>query len=312
VALWSGWVFVNLAADPVPFEAYAARLVAHFAEWPLDQRYVQFHASKVVPTNWKVCMEAFIESYHVIDTHPQILEFTADANTEYSVWPGDPHVNRMINAFAVQSPHLDPMTEQEVADAHLGYFARLPAGTVDVPEGATARQAAADVMRSVLSRTTGVDLSGITDCEALDAIEYYLFPNFAPWAGPLQSLVYRWRPNGDDPESCIMDVYRLVPFPAGTERPAPARHTHLGVDQPWSDAPGMGGLADIFAQDMANLPRVQRGLHTSGKPGVTLGNYQEIRIRHIHLALDRYIREGMAAAGHEPTPEQAALFVPEP
>jgi phenylpropionate dioxygenase-like ring-hydroxylating dioxygenase large terminal subunit len=310
VAEWAGWVFVNLAPDPVPFERYAARLVDHFAHWPLDRRYVQFHASKVVPTNWKVCMEAFIESYHVIDTHPQILEFTADANTEYSVWDEHEHVNRMINAFAVASPHLDPMTEQEVADAHLGYFARLPAGTVPVAEGGTARQAVAEVLRGVLTTTTGVDHTAVTDCEALDAIEYYLFPNFAPWAGPLQSLVYRWRPNGDDPESCVMDVYRLAPFPEG-ERPAPAPHTHLTVDQPWSEAPGMGGLAAIFAQDMSNLPRVQRGLHSSGKPGVTLGNYQEVRIRHIHRTIDRYIREGLAASGVAASPEVASLFVPE-
>jgi len=311
VAEWGGWVFVNLTDDPVPFETYAERLVEHFRDWPLEQRYVQFHASKVVPTNWKVCMEAFIESYHVIDTHPQILEFTADANTEYSVWPGDPHVNRMINAFAVQSPHLDPMTEQEVADAHLGFFARLPAGTVPVPEGGTARQAVGDVLRTVLTSTSGMDMGGITDSEALDAIEYYLFPNFAPWAGVLQALVYRWRPNGDDPETCIMDVYRLAPFDPAGERPPTAEHTRLTVDQAWSEAEGMGGLAAVFAQDMNNLPKVQKGLHSSGKPGVTLGNYQEVRIRHIHRTIDRYVREGLARTGTAPSPEVEALFVPE-
>jgi phenylpropionate dioxygenase-like ring-hydroxylating dioxygenase large terminal subunit len=307
VAEWGGWIFVNLAVDPVPFEEYAARLVDHFQDWPLEQRYVQFHASKVVPTNWKVCMEG----YHVIDTHPQILEFTGDANTEYSVWPGDPHVSRMINAFGVPSPHLEEVGEQEVADAHLGFFARLPAGTVTVPEGGTARRAVADVMRTALSSTTGVDHGGITDCEALDAIEYYLFPNFAPWAGVLQSLVYRWRPNGDDPESCVMDVYRLATYDPAGPRPATAPHTRLTVDQPWSDAPGMGGLAAVFAQDMANLPRVQRGLHSTGKPGVSFGSYQEVRIRHIHRTIDRYVRAGLARAGVDPTPEVAALFVPD-
>jgi hypothetical protein len=56
---------------------------------------------------------------------------------------------------------------------------------------------------------------------------------------------------------------------------------------------------------------VQKGLHSTGKPGVTLGNYQEVRIRHIHRTLDRYVREGLARTGTTPSPDVEALFVPE-
>ena len=31
-------------------------------------------------------MEAFMEAWHVIVTHPQILPFTGDANAAYKVW----------------------------------------------------------------------------------------------------------------------------------------------------------------------------------------------------------------------------------
>ncbi|WP_264025558.1 SRPBCC family protein, partial [Mycolicibacterium insubricum] len=33
------------------------------------------HVAKVIDCNWKVGMEAFLESYHVIATHPQLLEY---------------------------------------------------------------------------------------------------------------------------------------------------------------------------------------------------------------------------------------------
>ena len=49
------------------------------------------------------------------------------------------------------------------------------------------------------------------------------------------------------------------------------------------------GLANIFDQDGANLPQVQRGMKASGKGTITLANYQEVRIRHFHKTLDKYL-----------------------
>ena len=40
---------------------------------------------------------------------------------------------------------------------------------------------------------------------------------------------------------------------------------------------------------MANLAHVQRGLRASARPGVTFANYQEVKIRHFHDLLDRYL-----------------------
>jgi len=43
-------------------------------------------------------------------------------------------------------------------------------------------------------------------------------------------------------------------------------------------------------QDTENLTLQQRGLEASKKRGLTLGNYQEVRIRHFEQAVDRYTR----------------------
>jgi hypothetical protein len=51
-------------------------------------------------------------------------------------------------------------------------------------------------------------------------------------------------------------------------------------------------LAAVFDQDMANLPYVQDGMKASKNKRIELGNYQEIRIRHFHRTLDKYL------AGH--------------
>ena len=71
----------------------------------------------------------------------------------------------------------------------------------------------------------------------------------------------------------------------------------LGIDDAWSEATELGGLAGIFEQDMGNLPYVQEGLHASGNGLVHFGKYSEMRIRHMHHMIERYIAEGEAARG---------------
>jgi len=311
VARWAGFVMVNLDPQAVPFERYASKLVEHLAEFALERRYVAFHAVKEVPANWKVVMEAFGEAYHVVATHPQIAEFSADANSEYSIWPDSPHVTRFVNAFGAQSPHLsDTLSEAQVASAYLAFSSRsagVPAAPVDPQAGARAH--VAEVFRERMGGVFGADLSATSDAEMLDAILYNVFPAFAPWAGVGQPLVYRWRP-GRTPDTCWMDVMRLAPLPDDGTVPPPAPTTTLSLDQAWSEAPGMGGLAAVFEQDMSNLPRVQAGLKSTGKPTVSFGGYQEGRLRHFHRLIDRYILEGLERDGRDRS-EVEPFLVPE-
>jgi hypothetical protein len=49
------------------------------------------------------------------------------------------------------------------------------------------------------------------------------------------------------------------------------------------------GLSNVFNQDGVNLPQVQKGLKASKKGAISLGNYQEVRIRQFHRTLDKYL-----------------------
>ena len=111
-----------------------------------------------------------------------------------------------------------------------------------------------------------------------------------PWAGILTPFVYRFRPNGHDPNSSVMDIMVLEPVPEGAPRPAPAATRQLGPDEKWKDVPEFGAFGRVFQQDAANFARVQRGLQASVRPTVTLARYQESRIRQFHSTLDAYMR----------------------
>jgi phenylpropionate dioxygenase-like ring-hydroxylating dioxygenase large terminal subunit len=284
-ATWGGFVFVNFDGDPPSLESHLEILPEHFASWPLEDRHTAAHVVRSLPCNWKVALEAFIESYHTVAVHPQLLKTSGDVQTEYDVYPGVAHVNRMITPVGVASLHRHDVSEQQIVDA---MFMTRNDPDATVPEGGTARSLLAERKRRELEARTGRDFSSLTDCEALDAIEYFLFPNFVPWAGYTTPLAYLFRPAGDDPACSVMDVWLLEPCPAGS-RPNASKLRVLGRDDPWAGAPELGYLGPILDQDTATLERVQRGLASSVKHGVTLARYQESRIRHFHSTLGAYL-----------------------
>jgi hypothetical protein len=121
-----------------------------------------------------------------------------------------------------------------------------------------------------------------------DSFYYTLFPNFHPW-GAYNRIVYRFRPYQDEHERCVMECLYLAPWPEGEERPPPAPVTFLDQTQDWTEAEELGFLARVFNQDTFNLPKVQIGLRTMKKPGVTFAIYQETKIRHFHSLLDEWL-----------------------
>ena len=110
-----------------------------------------------------------------------------------------------------------------------------------------------------------------------------------PWAAYNQ-IFYRFRPNGDDHQSSLMEVMLLAPFSG--DRPTPAAELRLGARDPWRDATDvLGSLARVFDQDEFNLEAVQRGLHSTQRSVVNLATYQEGKIRHFHQLYEQWIPE---------------------
>lgn len=293
VGEWNGWVFINPDPDAASLADFLGSIPEHFP-WDTTHRTVSAHVSKQLRCNWKTAMEAFMESYHVMATHPQILTMLADASTQYDVFPpevtGQPTWNRMNTLSGVASPHLANFNDDQVLEALQAYYGlELPRGG----EGSTARQALAGALRERMGDTPASFPGEMSDSELIDNILYHVFPNFQPWAG-LSPINYRFRPCGNDPDLCIMDVIFLVDADGEPAPPAPVHH--LGPDDDWTLAPELGLLAMVFNQDTGNLPHQQKGLRTTQAPGLRLGSYQESRIRAFQTDLARWVGAGDASA----------------
>jgi hypothetical protein len=294
VATWGGFVFINLDPDAPPLEAQLGVLPAHFERWPLADRSVELHVEKILPANWKMALEAFLEAYHVMATHPEGLATSSDANTQYDVF--DRHVTRFLQLVGHPSPHLKKTPSQAAMLAALqgsDSTAGGHGGGAALPPGRSARSVVAEQLRASMGATCGTDLSGVSASEMLDAIQYHVFPNLILFPGYSLPMVYRFRPNGNDVDSCLMEILFLAPAARGGERPVPAPAIRLGAEASYTTVPGFPAfLAKIYDQDTSNLHRQRAGVKAARKPGQTLGNYQEVRIRRFHQTLDEYLGEG--------------------
>jgi phenylpropionate dioxygenase-like ring-hydroxylating dioxygenase large terminal subunit len=287
---WGGWVFVNRDPGAPSLLEIMGEMAAHFQRWQPECCYKALHIRKVVRCNWKLAHEAFIESYHTVATHPQLLLYTGDANSQYDYF--NDHVSRTITPMGVASPNLHAATEQASVHQWLAiYGVDREIGLPDLPENKSAREFLGELNIRRFSALYQMDLSSVaTHGEVLDAILYSIFPNFAPWAGFRPNVTYRFLPWQDRHDMCTMDIMLLTRFPPGSPRPADAPVQFVEADRKLCDVPGIDpGLATVFDQDFSNLPMVQKGLATLESGEVQLANYQERRIRHFHRTLDKYL-----------------------
>ncbi|QXQ07096.1 aromatic ring-hydroxylating dioxygenase subunit alpha [Sphingosinicellaceae bacterium] len=284
VELWGGFVFINMDPEAAPLSRQLGALADHFTgRWDLSKRRVALHLQKELPTNWKAATEAFLEAYHVYETHSQGLATAGDANAQYDVF--DEHVTRFVHTIGFPSPHYTtPQTQQQIFDKMRG------TGGAVVPEGRTARSVAAALARDEIGAQSGVDLSEYSDSEMLDSIEYHFFPNMCLFPGVSLPMIYRFRPIGNDTGRTMFDLMFLKLVPEGAPEEFPPDPIPVTVEQSYADAPGMNpGLGAVYDQDTDNLAMQYRGFQASFKKGQTLGNYQEVRVRRFHATLDKYL-----------------------
>jgi nitrite reductase/ring-hydroxylating ferredoxin subunit len=287
---WGGFVFVNLDPEATPLRDQLDVLPEHFAHFPLEQRRITLHVQKILPANWKAAQEAFMEAYHNFETH----DSPNGANAQYDLF--GKYVSRFIHNIGSYSPESlsdypgdkwrnPPLSEAEL----LWQLGAATAGDTEVPEGESARAIAAEYRRERMSARLGVDLSDCSDSLMLDSIEYHLFPNMFLFPGITIPMVYRFRPYGNDVDRSIFDLLWLEPKPEGSESLPPPEPIRLEIEQSYTEVEALGWLGRVYDEDTGNLQLQQEGFKTSRKAGITLGNYQEARIRRVHMTLDELL-----------------------
>lgn len=293
---WGGFVMVNPDPDAPPLLDYLGMVAEQLGPYRFEDMAQLTYIETELSCNWKVAVEAFVEVYHVQGIHPQLLPMLDDVNTAFEVM--GPH-SRMIVPFGVPSMRVDDVAPNEVFEAFLAESGNTATLDPDERDGAGPTSllqeamgghddvdaAIASIRRFLIDRSrergvrAGHTYEGLTDSQMLDDWHYLIFPGmvFNTHAGGF--LLFRIRPHDRDPDRCLFDIYRFG-LPEGGEKPAPVEK--IPVPE------GGASFGRVLDQDFANLPGVQRGLHSDGLDFCTI-SAQEVRIAALHAAIDDYL-----------------------
>lgn len=269
------------------------RLDAHGAS---NQR-AEWCFGTVLPANWKTAMEAFMEGYHVLGTHPQLHQaLGALYNSMYGQdtgglgQPVNPNASVRDNIRA-QFRHLELLSEGMAGMVHAKEI-EIARQLLDVELPDDPQQAVMmwygivqdQISRQLQARGEPVpDLNAVAVSHPVHAVEF-LFPHYfvLPFFSGMSA--YRIRPLG--PESCIFEIWSLTHFPKGEEPDPVMAPTMLPHD---SDA-----FPPIPRQDYGNIPRQQIGLRSGGFDSMRLSGKVEGLISNYQRLIDGYL------AGVEP------------
>ena len=285
---WGGFVFVNPDPECEPLSEFLEQLPDELAWVGMGDFACTDFLTLSVPCNWKVVVDAFIETYHLHAVHPQMLAIADDVNTPITLY--DKHT-MFMQPYGVPSPRRNgSVGNQELWEEfirNLGHRLGLTFGSTEdpgphppVPEGQTLRDVLVAKIREHLS-SLGSRYANLDDNHVIDDFHYHIFPNsvfnvFAGWYG-----LIRARP-GRTPDESFIDMWNFDLRPEDH----PVRHPrpevgHLSLDD-------VSSLGSVLPQDIDILTRAQKGLRQSGVEMLRL-TPAEARIGRMHEILDRYI-----------------------
>ena len=88
LALWEGFIFVNLADEPTPLEEVFAPLAGKFTHWNLPKLRSAKRIEYDVRANWKLIFENYSECYHCPGVHPTLSKLTPYDSAENDLCEG--------------------------------------------------------------------------------------------------------------------------------------------------------------------------------------------------------------------------------
>lgn len=88
LAVWEGFIFVNLGESPISLEEWFRPLAGKFSEWNLPQLRSAKRVEYDVKANWKLMFENYSECYHCPGVHPQLQKVSPYDSAENDLREG--------------------------------------------------------------------------------------------------------------------------------------------------------------------------------------------------------------------------------
>jgi phenylpropionate dioxygenase-like ring-hydroxylating dioxygenase large terminal subunit len=289
VETWGGCAFINFDNKAPSLLESLGPVAAKLDARNVDKLKMEWWYATELPTNWKLAMEAFMEGYHVMRTHPQLHQQMVTEINPYgldvsAIPPGNQttpreFVDKTLSFFATNGAGMAGMIlEREVAIAERSRDMELPADLFGAMTEFYAR-VKDDIYKDGLEK--GLPVFDMNAADAKNGFTYveFMFPHFflLPFFSAMSS--YRIRPL--TPETCLFEIWSLAPMAEGEPHEPVTAPIVLPYNSP--DFP------EIPRQDYSNLPLQQLGLHAVGFEYMRLSNQKEGMIGNYQRLIDGYL-----------------------
>ncbi len=86
---WEGFVFINFAENPEPFQKAFAPIMEKFLDWHLPELQVAHRKTYNIRANWKLLFQNYSECYHCPTVHPLLNQITPykDSSNDFEEGP---------------------------------------------------------------------------------------------------------------------------------------------------------------------------------------------------------------------------------
>jgi phenylpropionate dioxygenase-like ring-hydroxylating dioxygenase large terminal subunit len=276
---WGGCAWINFDDTAPPLRESLEPAASILDAWKVESLRVDKWYACRLPVNWKLAIEAFVEAYHVVQAHPQLVIPTRYGMREGAPFDRQAFIDADLEYLRAMCDGMDGMVHADDV--------RVAEGLRDVELPVDAKLAVAEWNRTLndavvdwhRARNHDVpDLNALTE-QGINLEFFQCFPHWFVLPMYSSASSYRFRPLA--PEETLMEIWSLARFPAG-DVPAPPRPPEVWeVDDPrWPAIP---------AQDFSNLPRQQRGLHARGFEYMRLSERLEGHIANCQRVVDGYL-----------------------
>ncbi|MFA5885882.1 MAG: aromatic ring-hydroxylating dioxygenase subunit alpha [Acidimicrobiia bacterium] len=276
---WGGCAWINLDPDAPPLRECLEPAATALDAWKVESLRTEWWYAARLPVNWKLAIEAFVEMYHVVQTHPQLVIPARFGLRDDAAFDPREYVDADIRYLRTMSDGMAGMVH--ASDV------RIAEGLRDVELPDDPAEAKATWNRTLNDavvrwhRDAGHDVPDLNELDArgINLTFFHGFPHYFVLPMYSSASSYRFRPLG--PEETLMEIWSLTRYPEGQEpgKPTPPEVWECN-DPRWPPIP---------AQDFSNLPRQQKGLHAKGFEYMRLSSRLEGHISNFQRTIDGFL-----------------------
>jgi phenylpropionate dioxygenase-like ring-hydroxylating dioxygenase large terminal subunit len=276
---WGGCAFVNFDSAAPPLRQCLEPMASSLDAWKVESLRTEWWYACRLPVNWKLAEEAFVEMYHVVQTHPQLVIPTRYGMRDTAEFDARAFVDADLRYLRTMSDGMAGMVHaRDVLIAEGLREIELPTDQAEAMQ--TWNRTLNDAIVE-WHRGRGSDMPDLNalDAQGLNLPFFHGFPNYFVLPMYSSAASYRFRPVG--PEETIMEIWSLTRVPDSEERDPPGPPEVWECDDPrWPPIP---------TQDFSNLPRQQRGLHAGGFGYMRLSAGLEGHISNFERTIDGFL-----------------------